>query len=74
MVTKCVKYATLADFLQGTDGTACEGIYRNSGTVTYAETEITSGNAWSVLNQSGAWKVTAEGITLCGVSVYTVEA
>ncbi len=71
VVTNCVKYATLADFLQGTDGTACEGIYRSSGTTTYAETDITSGTAWSVLNQSGAWEITAEGISLCGVRIYT---
>ncbi len=73
--TNCARYETLADFISGTDGYACVGlIFAGTNTTPYAETEITSDNAWSVLNESGAWKVTAEGITLCGVSVYTVEA
>ena len=73
--TNCAKYASLADFISGTNGYACAGlVFSGVNTTPYAETAITSGNAWSVLEQSGAWKVTATGITLCGVSVYTVEA
>ncbi|MBQ8320018.1 MAG: hypothetical protein IJX81_03970 [Clostridia bacterium] len=77
VLTNCVKYATFDAFLKGENGTLCEGVYKNettSATYTYAETAIASGNAWSVLNESSAWKVTATGITLCGVSIYTVEA
>ena len=70
VLTNCVKYATFDALLQGTGGIACEGVYKNDKS-TYAETAIASDNAWSVLEKSSAWKITAEGITLCGVSIYT---
>ena len=76
LATDCLKYATIADFVKGENGFDCNGlIFAGANTNPYAETAIEgTATKWDSFNATGAWKVTADGITLCGQTIYAVTA